>query len=74
VEGMEVDVLDGGRRTITAFEPWCWVEYWIKGVDAIKRPFQGLDYDFYIMDKLNMLCTPRRRLADSGVRINGKRA
>jgi FkbM family methyltransferase len=73
VEGMEIEVLGGATRMIATFEPWCWVEHWITGPDAIKRQFEGLAYDFYLMDKLNMLCAPRSRLASSGVRINGER-
>ncbi len=74
VEGMEIDVLKGARRKLETFEPWCWIEYWIIGADAIKQQFHGLDYEFYIMDKLNMLCAPRRRLAGAGIRIDGQRA
>ena len=72
VEGMEIDVLKGARRLLTSFEPWCWIEYWITGAETIKHEFHGLDYEFFLMDKLNMLCAPRRRLANAGIRINGQ--
>jgi FkbM family methyltransferase len=73
VEGMEIEVLGGATRMIATFEPWCWVEHWITGPEAIKRKFEGLAYDFYLMDKLNMLCAPKSRLASAGIRINGER-
>jgi FkbM family methyltransferase len=63
VEGMEVEVMKGGRATIATHQPWCWVEYWKAGKDAIKAQFDGLDYRFYLMDELNMLCAPASRSA-----------
>lgn len=69
VEGMELDVLDGARATIERCLPWCWIEYWLSGVDPIKARFAGLDYEFYRIDTLNMLCAPRPRSAGSGLRF-----
>jgi len=69
VEGMEIEVLKGGRRTIEAHRPWCWVETWKVGAEAVKREFAGLDYTFFEADKLNTLCAPAARLAEGQVKI-----
>jgi FkbM family methyltransferase len=61
VEGMEIDVLRGARQTIEAHQPVGWVEYWKIGPEAIKATFSRLNYRFYLMDKLNMLCVPVSR-------------
>jgi FkbM family methyltransferase len=63
VEGMEVDVLKGARRTIEVNLPWCWIEHWISGTESIKQQFAGMPYKFFQIDKLNMLCAPVERLA-----------
>ncbi|HTQ71863.1 MAG TPA: FkbM family methyltransferase, partial [Acidocella sp.] len=65
VEGMEPDVLRGARRAIHEFRPWCWVEYWKVDIHAIKAAFAGQDYRFFPMDRLNLLCAPAERLAQS---------
>ena len=71
IEGMEVEALHGARHMIKTYQPWCWVEYWISGIDAIRREFDGVPYDFYRMDQLNMLCAPRSR--NVGIHIGGER-
>lgn len=72
VEGMEVDALKGGRETIESHLPWCWVEYWKGDTESIKAQFKDLDYIFYMMDQLNMLCAPNKRMIDSAITINAK--
>lgn len=72
VEGMEIDVLKGGQQSVNRYRPWCWVEYWKVDVEQIKAQFDGLDYQFYQMDKLNMLCAPTDKLAESSLTINAK--
>lgn len=67
VEGMEVPVLNGARRTIETHLPWCWVEYMITGIDPIKETFGSLPYQFYRMDDLNLLCAPEPRIAASAM-------
>jgi hypothetical protein len=62
VEGMEIEVLKGARRTIEAHLPWCWIEHWKVGVNFVKQEFAGLQYRFFEADKLNMLCAPTARL------------
>jgi FkbM family methyltransferase len=69
VEGMEIDVLRGARDTIQKYAPWCWVEYWKVDINDIKRQFAGLDYKFFLMDKLNMLCAPTARLKRTKIKI-----
>jgi FkbM family methyltransferase len=73
VEGMEIDVLKGAQKSIKKYKPWCWVEYWKVDVKDIKKQFEGLDYKFYTMDKLNMLCAPVSRLTDK-LNINAPEA
>jgi len=70
IEGMEIQLLKGGKNTIHAHSPWCWIEYWKVDINEIKAQFEGLDYQFYIMDQLNMLCAPTARLAGSGINID----
>lgn len=73
VEGMEIDVLKGAAKSIKKYKPWCWVEYWKVDVNEIKKQFEGLDYKFYIMDQLNMLCAPASRMSDK-LQIKAKEA
>ena len=73
VEGMEIEVLQGGRSTIARHRPWCWIEDWKVGADAIKAMFQGMEYQFFKADELNMLCAPSDRLAASGLVFEGAR-
>jgi len=61
IEGMEIDALRGARRLIETHLPWCWVEYWKVGEAPIIATFAGLDYTFYRMDPLNLLCVPNAR-------------
>ena len=69
VEGMEIDVLQGARESIRKCKPWCWIEYWKQDVNGIKGHFQHLDYEFFPMDQLNLLCAPRERLKESPLNI-----
>jgi FkbM family methyltransferase len=69
VEGMEIDVLKGAQNTLRRHMPWCWVEYWKVDINDIKRQFEGLDYKFFIVDNLNMLCAPVVRLKNSQIKI-----
>jgi FkbM family methyltransferase len=68
VEGMEIAVLNGARRSIENYNPWVWVEYWKVSIDDIKQQFAGLNYTFYIMDGLNMLCVPHGKLGPLQIR------
>lgn len=72
VEGMEIDVLKGARKSLENYQPWCWIEYWKVDVEELKAQFSGLEYRFYIMDKLNMLCVPQSRLTNLAIQINAK--
>ena len=69
VEGMEIDVLRGARRTITAHLPWSWIENWKVGADLVKQQFSHLPYKFFQVDKLNMICAPVAKLAASRLNI-----
>ena len=72
VEGMEITVLNGAKNTIARDQPWCWIEYWKVNIDDIKAQFEELDYQFYKMDDLNLLCAPSTKLAESALTINAK--
>jgi FkbM family methyltransferase len=63
VEGMEIDVLKGARQSVQRSEPWVWVEYWKVDREEIKAQFAGLEYKFYLIDPLNMLCVPSARVS-----------
>ena len=68
VEGMEIEVLVGGRETIRKNRPWCWIEYWMVDKELLKKEFDGLNYAIYIMDQLNVLCAPIEKLSASGIK------
>lgn len=69
VEGMEIDVLAGGRETIRKCRPWCWIEYWMVDKTLLKKEFEGLGYEIYVMDQLNVLCAPSEKLSASQLQI-----
>jgi FkbM family methyltransferase len=73
VEGMELEVLSGGRATIARGRPWCWIEHWKVGAEAIARTFDGMDYQCFVMDELNMICAPADKLARSGLAFDAPR-
>ena len=73
VEGVEIEVLRGAAESIARFKPWCWIEYWQVGIEVIKKQFDGLGYEFFVMDELNLLCAPAERLKASGMRIEARR-
>jgi FkbM family methyltransferase len=71
VEGMEPEVIAGARQTILKHRPWCWVEYFVLGLDKVKEAFAPFpDYEFRVMDELNVLCAPREKLQASGLFSN----
>jgi len=71
VEGMELEVLAGGKQAIARHRPWCWIEYWMIDSKALKDFFAPLEYTLYRMDKLNVLCAPNEHLGANRVNING---
>lgn len=72
VEGMEIDVLAGSQKSIRSHLPWCWIEYWKVDIADIKAQFKGLDYKFYVMDQLNLLCAPAGRLSESQLNVTAE--
>lgn len=72
VEGMEIDVLTGSQKSISSHLPWCWIEYWKVDIADIKAQFDGLDYKFYVMDQLNLLCAPVGRLSASQLSVTAE--
>lgn len=61
IEGMEVEALRGAQKLLRTHQPWCWIEYWMTGAEAIIEQFSGLDYEFFKADQLNLLCAPKIR-------------
>lgn len=61
IEGMEIQALRGAQKLLRAHQPWCWIEYWMTGAEAIMEQFAGLDYEFFKADPLNLLCVPTTR-------------
>ncbi|WP_244116773.1 FkbM family methyltransferase [Burkholderia cepacia] len=72
VEGMEIDALRGARALLEQYLPWCWIEYWKVGAPAIIDEFAGLDYVFYRIDGLNLLCVPLARWDRERLWISGE--
>lgn len=72
VEGMEIDVLKGAQAMLKNHQPWCWVEHWMLTIDDIKQQFSGLNYKFYVMDELNLLCVPEIRSNTVNLTIKAK--
>ncbi|WP_176044078.1 FkbM family methyltransferase [Burkholderia vietnamiensis] len=72
IEGMEIDALRGARQLIETHLPWCWIEYWKVGMEAIADTFAGLDYTFFQIDGLNMLCVPNPRWDRQRLFISGE--
>lgn len=70
VEGMEIDVLNGAINSIKKYRPYCWIEYWMIDKNLLKNQFDGLNYNIYVMDKLNVLCAPVEKLKESGINIS----
>lgn len=70
VEGMELDVLEGGVNTILRERPWCWIEYWKISPDALRSWFAFKNYRLYRMDTLNVLCAPEEKIVSSKLVIN----
>lgn len=69
VEGMEIDVLTGARNSIEIHRPICWIEYWKIGAETLRTFFAELNYDFFIMDSLNMLVTPAGKMAELDITL-----
>ena len=74
VEGMEIDVLKGAQNSIQRYKPWVWIEYWKVAQQDIRNQFAGLDYKYFVMDQLNMLCAPTERLNASQIKITASEA
>lgn len=70
VEGMETEVLKGARQMIKTHQPWCWVEYWKVGADVIQKQFADLDYKFYAIASLDILCAPVGRMKAAQIKID----
>jgi len=47
-------------------------EYWKVDIEELKVQFAGLDYKFYIMDNLDMLCILRVRVGILNIAITAR--
>jgi FkbM family methyltransferase len=70
VEGMEIEVLSGAKKTIQQYRPWCWIEYWMIDKNLLINYFKNLNYKIFTMDKLNVLCAPEDKLKESKLNVN----
>jgi FkbM family methyltransferase len=70
VEGMEIEIIDGGKSTISKYHPICWIEYWLIDKDKLHEKMHSLGYDLYIMDELNMLCITDDTRIKYGLKIS----
>jgi hypothetical protein len=71
VEGYEIAALKGARKSIEKFEPYCWVEHWKVGAKNIAKCFDGLNYKFFIINGLDMVCIPQSRFDKSPFKLVG---
>ena len=65
VEGFELNVLAGGKKTIQYYRPFLHIEHWKVGMDAITNFFNKndiTDYQFLKVDSLNMICVPQEKI------------
>ncbi|WP_168991623.1 FkbM family methyltransferase [Paraburkholderia sp. UYCP14C] len=69
VEGMEMRVLEGAKRTIATHRPILWIEYWLDR-DNICTALHQLGYDLWFVDNLNLLCVAREKLEDFRCVVN----
>lgn len=58
IEGMEVDALNGAKKTLDKCRPWCWIEYFKCELSEIKKIFASLDYTMYKVDDANLVAVP----------------
>lgn len=72
VEGMESAILAGAAETLAENRPWVWMEYHMSDIDTLKSAFDGLNYVFYRIDALNMLCAPLDKLERTGIRVQAE--
>jgi FkbM family methyltransferase len=73
VEGMELEVLEGGRNTIEKCRPWAYIEFWNVDTAKLKSWFDSKDYTIYQFDGGNILCCPNEKLAQSNLTFNLKK-
>ena len=73
VEGHELDVLEGARRTLAEYLPILFVESFTEKAQALQEVLGELGYKFYDADRascvspctLNFLCVPKGKLASN---------
>lgn len=70
VEGMELEVLKGGEKTIKAHRPWAYIEYWNVDQVQLKSWFDGMDYTLYSLPGGNILCCPNEKMAAAEIVVN----
>jgi FkbM family methyltransferase len=70
IEGMEIEALDGGSKTIKKHRPWMFIEFWNVDKEKLKSWFTGLNYTLYQPDGANILCCPNEKVVAAGLTFN----
>lgn len=71
IEGHELQAISGGINTIRQYRPILWVEYQFAGVNNIIDRLRDVpNYNFQIIDPLNMVCIPKENLAAMSIIFN----
>lgn len=71
VEGMEINVLNGGLETIKQHRPYFWIEYYCSDTSKLRKFFEDLgNYTVYQVTGADILCVPNEKVAASGLNIN----
>jgi len=60
IKGMEIDALNGAKKTLDKFRPWCWIRYCKYDLLEIKKIFAFLDYTLYKVDDENLVAAPNK--------------
>jgi FkbM family methyltransferase len=65
VEGMEIDVLNGGISTIQTHRPFFWIEHWFCDKEELKKYFDYLgNYEIYQVTGADILCVPKEKIQE----------
>lgn len=68
VEGMELDVLQGGISTIQQHRPFFWIEHWLCDQAGLRTYFDNLgNYEVYRVTGADILCVPKEKLQNLNI-------
>jgi len=60
IKGMEIDALNGAKKTLDKFRLGCWIRYCKYDLLEIKKIFAFLDYTLYKVDDENLVAAPNK--------------